>query len=198
MGLKDNVSMVKDQLNSEEKFFANAIQIESFVTKYKTLIYIFVIVVIIAGVSEMFYAHIKSKDIKLSNAAFISLQHNPNDKSALSTLKNDNKNLYNIYMLQVGIKNNNPKILKHLTSSKTMFVSDLSSYQLASIEANKDALNQYIDKPEAIYKQLAILEVAYLQLQQHKILNADETLKEIPANSPISQVANILYHYGLK
>lgn len=198
LGFKDNVSMVKDQLNSEEKFFANAVRIESFVTKYKSLIYIIVIVLIVAGVAEMFYAHQQSKDIKLSNSAFMALQHNPGDKSALITLKNDNNNLYNIYMLQLGIKNNNPKILKQLSDSKTLFVSDLASYQLASIKASKDALDEYIGKPEAIYKQLAVLQVAYLQLKQHKTAQADGTLKEIPANSPISQVANILYHYGLK
>jgi len=77
----------------------------------------------------MFYAHQQSKDIKLSNSAFMALQHNPGDKSALITLKNDNNNLYNIYMLQLGIKNNNPKILKQLSDSKTLFVSDLASYQ---------------------------------------------------------------------
>lgn len=198
LGFKDNVSMVKDQLNSEEKLFASAVKIEGFLTKYKTLIYIFVIALIVVGAAAMVFSYVKSRDIKYSNAAFMTLQHNPDDKSALMTLKNDNKKLYNIYMLQVGIKRNDPKILEPLTHSNTLFVSDLASYQLASIKSSQSALNSYISRPESIYKQLAVLQVAYLQLRQHKTAQADDTLKEIPASSPVSQVANILYHYGLK
>ena len=47
MSLKDNIEMVKEELNSEEKFFERSVITERFVKKYKNAIIASVVVIVL-------------------------------------------------------------------------------------------------------------------------------------------------------
>ncbi len=198
MGFKDNISMVKNELGSEEKFFASALQIESFVTKYKKLLIILAVIIVVALIADVVHNYEQAQDIKLSNIAFLKLQKNPQDTQALHVLKEDNQNLYNIYVLNKAVANSDMEVLQKLSHVKTLFVADLASYQLASLKKNRKLLDAYSHKNNAIYKQIAILQSAYLLIKAHHPAEANVQLKTIAISSPINQIAKILSHYGIK
>lgn len=198
LSLKENISMVKNELNTEEKFFASAIQLERFVTKYKYMLIAIVTLVVIVVAVVVTRNYFDGANIKASNVAFLQLQQNPNDTASLKTLKSDNKQLYAVYLLKKAVKAHDTKTLQTLSTSKVLFVSDLASYYLASMNKNASALNSYENRSDTLYKQFALLQNAYLLMQQHKIAEANRKLQAIPQDSPIDQVAKILAHYSVK
>jgi hypothetical protein len=195
VGLKENLSMVKDELSAEEKFFAGALRVEGFVRKYKLLLLATLVVILLAGAVWGVREYIKNNDKEASNAAFLALQKNPNDEKALHILKKDNSDLYNVYMLSNAVKKANTKELEQLAHTKTLLVSDLAAYQLASLEKNGAALQNYEGRTDTVFGKMAILQSAYLLIQEGKIEQARQVLQEIPKGTPIANVAAILAHY---
>jgi predicted negative regulator of RcsB-dependent stress response len=198
LSLKENISMVKNELNTEEKLFASAVKLEHFFTKYKYILISAVILLIIIVAVSVTRGYLSSINLKASNAAFLKLQQNPNDTASLKILENDNKQLYAIYLLNKAVKDHDSKTLQALSTSKVLFVSDMASYYLASMQESLSGLNSYENRSDALYKQFAVLQNAYLLIQQHKNDEANRKLQTIPQGSPINQVAKILSHYSVK
>ena len=198
MSLKDNISMVKDELNAEEKFFENAVKTERFVKKYKTkLIGLAVIVVIVVGANAI-YEYTKNSEAEASNSALMSLEKNADNQEALAVLKDKNPKLYDLYTLSVAIEKGDLNKLKELKSSKALAVADLASYQVASIEKKLNDLNSYTNNEDAIYRDLAAIESAVLLMQENKIDQAHRKLALVSSQSPVYAVAKSLMHYGVK
>lgn len=198
MSLKDNISMVKDELNAEEKFFENAVKTERFVKKYKTkLIGLAVIAVIVVGANAI-YDYTKNSEAEASNSALMSLEKNADNQEALAVLKDKNPKLYDLYMLSKAIQTDDINKLKELQSSKALAVADLASYQVASIEKKLNDLNSYANEDDAIYRDMAAVESAVLLMQENKIDQAHRKLALVPSQSPVYGVAKSLMHYGVK
>ncbi len=198
LSFKDNISMVRDELNAEEKFFENAIKTERFFNKYKTQLIGLAVVVVVAIVGNVTYNYIKTSKQESANAAFLILQSNSNDQKALSDLKDNDPKLYDLYMLSNAIKKGDVKALEELKSSKAFAVSDLATYQLASLQSNLNGLNTYANGEDAIDKDLALIQSAVLLMEKNKIEEANRKLASVSSNSAVYGVAKSLMHYGVK
>ena len=198
MSLKENISMVKEELNAEEKFFENAIKAEKFFTKYKKLlIALAVSVVLVVGVNTV-YNYLQEGKAKAANAALLVLEKNPQDTQALKTLQENDSKLYDLFNLYTAVNNSDQAKLKELKSSKALAVADLAAYQLASLDANMKELNSYAGKEDALLKDMALIQSAVLLMKENKMDEAHRKLETISSNSPAYGLAKALMHYGIK
>lgn len=198
LSLKENITMVKEELNAEEKFFENAIITERFISKYKKPLIGLASIAAFAIIANVSYDYYQNSRAEAANAAFLQLQTNSNDQKALEKLKENNGKLYDLYMLSQAIKKSDTKTLESLKSSKLPIVADLASYQLASLTSDINALNSYANKEDAINKDMALIQSAVLLIQENKVDQADRKLASISAESSLYGVAKALLHYGVK
>jgi hypothetical protein len=123
---------------------------------------------------------------------------NPGDKKAEETLKNDNPRLYDAWKLSRGIAQNDPTILEGLKNSEAFAVSDIAAYESAAIKGDVASLESYTKKQGALYKDLALLELAVHAIEQGNVAMARQTIALIGEDSPLYQVGQALSHYGVK
>ena len=85
MSLKENIEKVKDELNSEEKFFENAVKAERFVKKYRNAIIGGVSAVVVLVIANVLYEADKSATAEAANAVMARLQKHHERKRSPST-----------------------------------------------------------------------------------------------------------------
>ena len=198
MSLKENMDALKEELSSEEKFFESAVRTERFIKRYqKPLIGSVVALLFFAGGAIVYQAYTKAK-IESSNAAFSTLLSNPADASALEILKSDNPELYDVWRLSRGISQNDVSILESLKNSKAFGVADIATYEASAIKEDKNGLESYRKMQGALYKDLALVELAVMAIHQGNIAQAHEHIALIPEDSAMYQLGNSLSHYGVK
>jgi hypothetical protein len=198
LSLKENMDALKEELSSEEKFFESAIRTERFVKKYQKPLIATVVASLLAVGGAIGYQAYTNAKLESSNAAFNLLLANPSDAKAEQTLKNDNPALYDVWKLSRGISQNDVSILEGLKQSKAFGVADIASYEAAAIKGDVPSLDQYTKKQGALYKDLALLELAVNAIEKGDAKTANEKLALISAESPITQVSGALAHYGVK
>jgi len=198
VSLKENIDMVKEELNQEEKLFESAVKIERFVKTYKMpLISIFGAILFVILGDSVYQANLASAKTA-SNDAYTLLLKDPSDAKAASVLEDNNPSLYNAWKLQIALKDKDIKALESLKISSSDIVADLASYELATIQKDKAALNEYSLEQDAVLKDLAILNEAVLLMKEGKIEEAHTRLKMIDTRSPLHKTVNLLEHYGVK
>lgn len=195
MSLKENISMVKEELSSEEKFFEQAVVTERFVKKYKNVIISLIVIVVLVAAANMAYEINISAKRENANKALASLMKNPNDQNALSELKDASPNLYDVWKYSNALISKDSDALEKLKNSKAILVDDLVKYELAKDEAS---LENYALKQDAIYRDLALVEAAVMLINKDKIQDAHNMLQKISKESSVYQLANALLHYGVK
>ncbi len=197
MSIKEDLKAVKEELNTEEQFLEGLIRAERFYKKYKKPIITVVVIAVIAFVGFSVKTYIDESNLKAANEAYLKLIKNPDDADAAKILKDKNINLYYAYRLQVASKKNDTNILKEVKdNAKDKYLSDLASYQLASLSKKSDKLNDYIDNSKAgLLKNFALLEDAYLLLKEKKKDQAKIKLSSIEVDSPLKNIAKNLEHY---
>ena len=197
MSIKEDLKAVKEELNTEEQFLEGLIRAERFYKKYKKPIITVAVIAVIAFVSFSIKTYIDESNLKAANEAYLKLIKNPNDTDAAKILKDKNINLYYAYRLQVASKKNDTDIFKEVKdNAKDKYLSDLASYQLASLSKKSDKLNGYIDNSKAgLLKNFALLEDAYLLLKEKKKVQAKIKLSSIEVDSPLKNIAKNLEHY---
>ncbi len=198
MSLKENMSMVKEELNSEEKFFEKAVITEKFVKKYKNLMIGLVVAIVIVVVSNVVLKANKIAKIKEANQLLTTLKATPDDKNAITQLSNLSPNLYDVWSFSQAIVHKDIEALKKLQSSKADLIGDLASYEVASQSGNIDKLNDYSMRQGAIYKDLALVQSAIIFLDKKELDKAHQKLKQVSATSPLSKIVLALSHYGVK
>jgi len=195
LSLKDNIEMVKEELNSEEKFFEKAVITEKFVKKYKNvMIGSLVAIVLIVG-ANMAYEINKQNKIDAANEALLELTKDNKNSSAVVQLKALSPNLYDVWTLSQAIANKDLASIKELKNSKALIVGDIATYELAQ---DATALESYALKQDAIYKDLALVQSAVLLINDNKIEKAHQELSKIGVQSPLAKIASALLHYGVK
>lgn len=195
MSLKNNIEMVKEELNSEEKFFEKAVITEKFVKKYKNaMIGSLVAVVVLVGANIAYDSNKQSK-IDAANETLLELNKDAKNSAAISQLKVLSPNLYDVWVLSQAIADKDLISLKELKSSKAIMVSDLASYELAQ-DAN--SLDAYASKQDALYKDLALVQSAVMLMNAQDFQKAHQELSKIGVQSPLSKIATALLHYGVK
>jgi hypothetical protein len=195
LSLKENIDMVKEELNSEEKFFEKAVITEKFVKKYKnTIIGTFVAVVLVVGANMAYEANKQSK-IDAANKALSELNKDGKNSAAASQLKALSPDLYDVWIFSQAVISKDMTSMKELKNSKAIMVSDLASYELAQDAAS---LSSYASKQDAVYRDLALVQSAIILMNDNKIQKAHQELSKIGLQSPLSKVASALLHYGVK
>ena len=198
MSLKQDIEMVKEELNSEEKFFEKAVMTEKFVKKYKNLMIASVVAVVVLVGANIGYTINKQNRLDAANAALIKLTSEPSNAVVMAELKNLSPALYDVWQYSQAVVNKDLTSLEKLKSSKSILIGDLATYDAASESKNLSALSAYTLQENAIYKDLAQVQAAVLLMNSSKMDEAHEKLSMISIDSPLAQVANALMHYGVK
>lgn len=198
VSLKENISMVKEELSTEEQFFEQAVKTERFVKKYKTPLLAAVAVVVLAVAGTMAYDAYAASKRTAANEAYLTLQQDPSNAQAQATLKADAPMLYSAWQMAAALKAGDVKALQALASSVSPEVADVSAYEAAAREKDAAALDAYAYRQNAFYKDLALIDEAVLLMHEGKLEAAHQKLRSVNADSPVAPLAEALAHYGVK
>jgi len=190
VSIKDDVKYIKKELNSDEKVLESAFKIEALYKKYKYIIWGMMGAVLIFFVFQTIMDSIKQSKLEDANSAFLVLQENPNDKSALEILKKKNPSLFEFYTFSKASSSKDINALTSLTNSSENVISDLSKYTIGSI--NGKAVDS------KFYKELALFNEAYLAIKSGDIKTAKEKLELIDDRSSIQMLSQLLMHSTIK
>ncbi len=195
MSLRDNIDMVKEELNSEEKFFEKAVVTEKFIKKYKNVIIGSVVAVVLFAVANVAYEMNEKSKLESVNIAFAKLNTNPKDGAALNEIKSLSVQLHDAWVFSQAVSNNDVESLKGLKDTKALIVSDLAEYEMAMDEAS---LQKYASRQDAIFRDLALVQSAVLLLNANKIQEARDVLAKVSKGSSMEKLVATLMHYGVK
>ncbi len=198
MSLKENMQALKVELNSEEKFFENAVRTERFVKKYQKPMAIAVIILLLGLGGYMGYDAYSNAKIEKANVALNTLLRNPADQKALNVLKENGGALYDVYALSKALKDNDLKALNALRSSVFPEVSDIATYESAALSKDNKELGAYSKRQGSLYEELATIELAVESIQKGDVVSAQSLLSVIKEDSPLYPVVQTLSHYGVK
>ncbi|MDD4854415.1 MAG: hypothetical protein PHQ22_04675 [Sulfuricurvum sp.] len=198
MSLKENMQALKEELNSEEKFFESAVRTERFVKKYQKPMIASVIVFLLGVGGSVAYQMIHDAKVERANMALNTLLINPADQKALKELSSEGGSLYELYSLSRALRENDLKMLKTLQSASSSEVADIASYESAALSKDDKALEAYTKKQGSIYQELAVIELAVLSIQKGDSKSAHTSLELIKEESAVYPLAQILSHYGVK
>lgn len=198
MSLKDNLNMVKEELTSEEKFFEKAVVTEKFVKKYKKVMIGSVVAVVLFVTADIAYNINKQHTLEAANETLLQLENNPEDKALLATLETLSPALHDVWMYSQAVVAKDVQTLEKLKNSKALLIGDLSSYEAAQNLQDLDQLQAYSEKQNAIYRDLAQVQIAIILMQEKKLDEAHSKLSMISVDSPLAQVSRALMHYGVK
>ena len=198
VSLKENISMVKEELSTEEQFFEQAVKTERFVKKYKKPLIAAVAAIALAVAGTIAYDAYSASKRAEANAAYLTLQNDPENKTAQQELKANAPLLFEAWEMATAIKAGDVKTLQKLSSSASAEVADISAYEAAAIAKDAKALGSYTYKQDAIYKEMALIDEAVLLLQSGKTAEAQRRLQMIDSGSPLAALATALAHYGVQ
>ncbi len=190
MSIKDDVKYVQKELTSDEKVLESAFKLEGLYKKYKFVVWAVVAAVFLFFVGRTVMDAMKQAKLEEANTAFLTLQKAPDNKEAQETLKTKNPTLYELYSLSQAAKKENVKALGTLTSSSNEIISDMSKYSVGAI--NKKPVDS------KLYKEMALLEEAYLDIKSGNIKSAKAKLQLIDERSPLTMLAKLLQHSTIK
>jgi hypothetical protein len=198
VSLKENISMVKEELNAEEQFFEQAVKTERFIKKYKKPLIGVVGAIVLGVVVTMALDAYTASKRDAANAAYMTLQNDPLDAQAQQTLKADAPLLYDAWKMSQAIQNADTAALQALSKSAAPEVADVSAYEAAALAKAPASLGGYASRLDSIYRDMAIVDEAVLLIHAGKSKEARQRLRMIDAESPLAPLAEALSHYGIQ
>jgi len=190
VSIKDDVKYVKAELSGDEKVLESAFRLETLYKKYKVLVWGVAVVVPLFFIGQAAMASMEETKLEDANKAFLTLQENPKDTQALSVLKEKNPSLFELYTFSTAAKAHDVKALTSLTKHKNEIIADSSKYTIAAID------NKAVDSK--LYKELALLEGAYLAIKSGDTKSAKAKLELIDERSSLQMFAKLLEHSMIK
>lgn len=190
MSIKDDVNYVKKELSGDEKILESAFKIEELYKKYKFVIWSIVAALILAFAGKTAMDAMHEAKLAEANQAFLTLQTKADDTQALQTLKEKNPALFELFSYAQAVKNQDVKALNGLAGSSNAVIADSSKYVVATLE-NKSSDTK-------LYKEMALLEGAYLAIKAGDVKSARSKLELIDERSSFSMLAQLLKHSTLK
>ena len=189
MSIKENVDYVKTELSSEEKFLESFVKSERFFKKYKTLIFAFVIIIIVGIIGFFIKENLAQSNKLKANIAFNQVLENSNNAQALATLKDKNPQLYDIALYLQAKKE------AKVAQISIPLLKELSKYQTALANKNISELDNLSMQNDFLLKEFAIFNKALLLTNEGKFNEAKTTLALIPQTSKAFELAKLLNHY---
>ncbi len=189
MSLKDQAGFVKEALSGDEKILESAFKLEKLYKKHKFKFWAVIAVLVLFFGGRAGMQAYQNATLQSANEALLTLQKDPGNTAAQSTLKEKNPKLYELFSYMNAMKNKDAAALEKLSSSSDPIVTDISKYH-AALLSSKTADSSY-------YKELALVEEAYQALKGGKKEIAQQKLSLIGENSPVSSIAKLLQHYTL-
>jgi len=190
VSIKDDVKYVKTELSGDEKVLESAFHLESLYKKHKYTLWgvIAALVLYFGGQAAMTAMH-EAKLVK-ANEAFLTLQSKSDDATAMKILKENNPALFELYSYAQAVKNQDIKTLDSLSKSTNSVVADSSKYTAGVL--NKKPVDS------KLYKEMALLEEAYLAIEAGNTNVAKDKLELIDERSPLGVIASFLKHSTIK
>jgi len=198
LSLKNDIAMVKEELNSEEKFFEKAVITERFVKKYKNLMIGAVVALVVVVGANIAYDINKQSQITAANSALLTLSEDATNSEALLTLKSISSDLYDVWIYSNAVAKQDMLTIKELTNSSAVMVGDLAKYEIAQDAKDSDSLDSYASKQDAVYRDLALVQSAIILMGNSEIQKAHEKLAQVSPQSSMNKIASALLHYGVK
>lgn len=191
MSIKENVDYVKTELSSEEKFLENFVKGERFFKKYKTLIFAFIAITIVAIIAIFIKNNIDESNKLEANIAFNKVLENSNNSEALAILKEKNPKLYDVALFLQAKKE------AKSVDINVPLLKELSKYQAALSNKNISELDNLSMQNDFLLKEFAIFNKALFLTNEGKFDDAKKTLALIPQTSKAFELAKLLNHYLL-
>ncbi len=190
MSIQDDVKFVKKELSGDEKILESAFKIEELYKKYKFVIWGTVVVVILLFAGKAAMEAMAEAKLADANRAFLTLQTKADDTQALAILKEKNPALFELFSYSQAVKKQDIKALNTLSGSKNEVIADSSKYVVATLE-NKSSNSK-------LYKEVALLQEAYLSIKSGDTKKAQAKLELIDERSSLGTLAALLKHSTLK
>jgi len=170
MSIKENVDYVKTGLSSEEKFLESFVKSERFFKKYKTLIFAFVIIIIVGIIGFFIKENLAQSNKLKANIAFNQVLENSNNAQALATLKDKNPQLYDIALYlqakkEAKVAQISVPLLKELSKYQTALANKNIS-ELDNLSMQNDFLLKEFASPNStlvVSLQLKVVEIFYFE-----------------------------------
>lgn len=197
LSLKDNIDMVKEELNSEE-IFEKAVVTEKFIKKYKKPLIATVIAIVLIVVADIGYNVNEKNTINAANETLQELEQNPSDSVALERLNSLSPELHDLWLYSQAVATQSAAEFEKISDSKALVIDDIAKYEAAELKNDPKMLQNYAKKQDAIYKDLALVELALIAMNDGKTDEAHTNLSMISPESPMANVAKSLMHYGVK
>ena len=188
MSIKDDVNYIKNELSSEEKFLESFVKTERFFKKYKKLIVVLIISVIIGSIAFLVKTKLDEKNLYEANIALSNFLENGNQNS-LDELKEKNRDLYEI-ALYLDAKNEFKNADINLK-----YLKELLDFQVALLNSNQSDLDAVSKKADFLLKDYAIFNQALILVNNQKYAEAREILGKISQDSRAFELATLLKHY---
>ena len=188
MSIKDDVNYIKNELSSEEKFLESFVKTERFFKKYKKLIVVLIISVIIGSIAFLVKTKLDEKNLYEANIALSNFLENGNQNS-LNELKEKNRDLYEI-ALYLDAKNEFKNADINLK-----YLKELLDFQVALLNSNQSELDLVSKKADFLLKDYAIFNQALILVNNQKYAEAREILGKISQDSRAFELATLLKHY---
>ena len=190
MSIEENVNYVKKELSGDEKVLESVLKIETLYKKHKYKVWTVLVLLVLFFAGKAIVDAIHESKLESANEAFLTLQSDPQNSEALEKLRSNNPELYALYSYKSAVESNDSKTLNGLANSKNSVVADVSRYS-SQVLASKSSESAY-------YKELSLVEDAYLALKAGKVNVAKEKLELVDARSPLASIAELLKHYTIK
>ena len=190
MSIKDSINEAKKEFTSDEQMLASAFKLEKFYKKNKIAILSLVTIVVLFFSGRGVMQLIEENRLNSANDAYITLTEDTNNTEAISTLKEKNPKLFELYSYKKAVQEKNIEALKSLANSKNEFISDMSSYHLSVLEKRPTKSN--------LYNEISIMNNAYLLIKDGKMSEAKSELDLINEQSAVYNISTIIKHYTIK
>jgi len=185
-----NITDVKRELSSDEKVLESAFKLETLYKKYKFIIWAVVIGLILFFAGRTVMQNMHEAELAKANQAFLTLQTKADDAEALKVLKEKTPALFELFSFSQASQKQDTKVLGSLKNSSNVVIADASAYTLAALE--KKPSNS------KLYKEMSIMEDAYLAIKSGDIKSAKAKLSLISPDSSLSMLSSLLLHSTLK
>ena len=190
MSIKDDVNYVKKELSADEQVLESALKLETYYNKYKYKIWTVLVVLVLFFVGKSLWETIQESKLDSANAALMILQKDSKNSEAIAVLRDSNPALYELYSYAEAVKSEDAKRLEELAGSKNLLLADISRYS-SQVLASKSSDSAY-------YKEMSLIEDAYIALKAGNRSEAKAKLELIDARSPVAPIADLLKHYTIK